>query len=306
MKVDHEVAGGFGLGEAADPVPGPGEVLVRVAAFSVNFGEVHGGPDGPGTGRVPGSEAAGVVEAAAADGTGPAVGSPVVTLGADGGWAQLRAVPSGLAAPLPAGTDPGRAATVGVAGTSALRAVRRLGDIDGERVLVTGATGGVGRFAIQLARRSGARPVAVTRRPERDGDALRALGAEEVVASAEQVEGPVRGVVDSVGGPQLVAAFDRLCEHGTLVTVGHSSGDDVVFPYGALLGRPGAHDRSLVTFFLLSTTDLAPDLTWLATEVDRGSLDPGIAWRGPWDDIASATTALLDRTLHGKAVVDIT
>ncbi|TWH18873.1 zinc-binding dehydrogenase [Prauserella rugosa] len=298
--------GAFTLSEVPDPSPALGEALVQVDAFTVNFGEIHGGLTPPQAGTVPGWEAAGVVVRAARDGSGPREGTPVLTLGVGGGWAELRAVPAHLMAPLSDGADLGAASTVGIAGASALRAIRRLGDVRGRRVLVTGATGGVGRFAVQLLRDAGAVPVAATRKVERRRAELIALGAAEVVPDPATVDGPVHGVVDTVGGDQLVSAYGLLAEGSVLVMVGHSSEQDVVFPYGSLLGGPGTHDRTLTSFFLLSTTpDLGDDLRMLADRVAAGELDPGIAWRGPWQSLSEATTAMLDRTLHGKAVVEV-
>ncbi|MEV5407878.1 zinc-binding dehydrogenase [Thermopolyspora sp. NPDC052614] len=172
-------------------------------------------------------------------------------------------------------------------------------------MLITGATGGTGGFAVQLARLAGAHVVASTGDPAAHGDALRALGADEVVAGAANVGEPVHGVLDMVGGPELVTAFDRLADGGTLVAVGRVMGKGEDFAWGALSGNRG-HDRSLVTFYLPAESAVAPDLTWLATKAASGVLRPHIAWRGPWDKAAEAVEALLGRRLHGKAVLDIT
>ncbi|MGW5442571.1 zinc-binding dehydrogenase [Streptomyces asiaticus] len=304
LLVDRSSPSGLRIGEAADPEPAPHQALVRVTATSLNYGEVAHRTEAP-DGTVLGWDAAGVVERAAADGSGPAAGTPVVTLGADGGWAELRAVDTGMLGLPPAGADPGAISTIPVAGGSALRALRRIGDTLGRRILITGATGGVGRYAVQLARLGGAYVIATTGDPATHGDDLRALGAHEVIATPEEVGEPVHGVVDMVGGPQLVAAYDKLAAHGTLVSVGHVTGQPETFPFGALYGNEGRHNRSIVTFYLLDRPDIGPDLGWLAERVATGDLDPQIAWRGGWDRAEQAVTALLDRRLHGKAVLDI-
>ncbi|MDT7729301.1 MAG: NADPH:quinone reductase [Actinomycetota bacterium] len=304
LLVDHSAPGRLRLGEAPEPRTTAGQALIRVTATSLNHGEIAGLEQAQ-EGAALGWDAAGIVERAAGDGSGPAAGTPVVTLGIDGAWAELRAVDTDLIGLVPDGADPGAISTVPVAGASALRALHRLGPILGKRVLITGATGGVGGYAVQLARLGGAHVVASTGNPAAHGESLRTLGAHEVVAGPLEVGDPVDGVIDLVGGSQLVQAYDRLTEHGTLVSVGHAANDGENFPFGAFFGDQGRHDRSIVTFFLLGCTGLAKNLTWLAKRVAAGELDPQISWRGSWDTASTATAALLERRLHGKAVLDL-
>ncbi|WP_374991189.1 zinc-binding dehydrogenase [Streptomyces sp. LHD-70] len=147
--------------------------------------------------------------------------------------------------------------------------------------------------------------MAVTGDPEARGEALRALGAHEVVGTPAAASEPVHGVVDLVGGKQLVEAYEKLAGGGTLVAVGHAAGDPEHFPYGALFGDEGRHDRTVAAFHLLGCTNLAPDLSWLAQQVAAGELDPGVSWRGSWQRAEEAADALLGRRLHGKAVLDL-
>lgn len=307
LTVDHTAPGHLALATVADPGPTAHQALIRVRSFSLNAGEVqHAIPEGE-AGTVPGWDAAGVVVREAADGSGPAVGTPVVTVGEYGAWAELRAVGTDLIGTVPEGADLGPISALPVAAGTALRALRRLGPILGRRVLVTGAGGGVGRFAAQLAARGGAHVTAVTSDPAK-AEALRALGAHEIVtdlAALQHLE-PVHGVIELVGGAHLVAAHGALAEHGVMVAAGHVSGDGERFPYGALFGNGRRHNRQIVTYYLLDdSAGLGADLTWLAALTARGELDPQVALRTDWTRVAHAAAELAGRRVPGKAVIDV-
>lgn len=303
MVVDHSAPGGLKLAEVPDPVPGDHEALVRVEAISLNYGELAFGLAYAPDGTVPGYDAAGVVVSAARDGSGPSVGAHVLTVGTAGGWASFRAVATDLIGVAPETASFEALSAAATAGSTALRAVRKLGPVLGRRVLVTGATGGVGRFAVQLAAMAGAYVVAVGQ-----DDGLRALGADEVVGAPEELKEPVAGVVDLVGGGLLASAFVKLDSHGVLVSVGHAAGAVAAFDYVEMFAAPEAlhrHDRTIVTLHLPAETGLAPDLSWLASSVTSGRLDPQITWRGDWQKLPEAAALLLDRKLHGKAVLTL-
>lgn len=284
--VDHASPSRLALREVPEPSPGPHEAVVEVRAFAPNRGDLEGLAGLP-DGLVPGWDAAGVVVAEAADGTGPRLGQAVVSLGTHGAWAQRRLVTAESVGVAPADADPHAMSAVPVAGTSALRGLRRLGPVLGKRVLVLGGTSAVGLFAVQLAARSGAHVVATTRDPG-SRELLHRLGAHEVVASASDLDQEVSGVVDLLGGSHLVAAFARLAPGGTLVALGHAAGEDEHLAYGALFGDSGLHDRSLTTFFLGAETGIGPDMTWLATEIHEGRIDPVVSAVHPWDELPEA------------------
>ncbi len=291
---------GLRLAEVTEPAPTSDQALVEVRAISLNFGELSYRTGLARPGRVHGWDAAGVVIAAAEDGSGPAPGTPVVTFGWDGAWARRRAVSTAEMAVLPAALDPGTAAALPVAGATALRAVRRLGSMLGHRVLITGASGGVGRFAVQLAARAGADVVASVGSPVR-GEGLGRLGATEIVIGPANVTGPVHGVLDNVGGTQLAEAFALLEPGGVALSIGKASGQSTTIDFERERHRSG--DRRIEPFVMGS--GLAEDLGYLVRLLDRGELDPQIGWRGPWERAPEAAEALLSRRVAGKAVLDI-
>jgi NADPH:quinone reductase len=293
LVVTENTPFGLALAETADPVAGAGEVLVDISHSSLNYGDVSSAP-GAVAGTVPGWDAAGVVAVAAADGTGPAVGTRVVSFGADGGWAQRRAVPLAELAVIPDSVDAGVAATLPVAGVTALRSLRASGSLLGKRVLVTGASGGVGRFAVQLAARAGAHVIAAARR----GDGLAELGAREVVADLGGLD-PVDVVIDNVGGGQLVEAFALTSPGGVLQSIGWTSGEPAVFPVYGTVGPA----KSLSSF--QAGVGFGPDLELLLGLVADGSLAVEVGWRGSWRNFDEAAGALLGRKVSGKAVLEI-
>jgi NADPH:quinone reductase-like Zn-dependent oxidoreductase len=288
------------LADVDEPVAAESDAIIQVRATALNFGEVHFIDRMRKPGEVPGWDAAGVVVQAAADGSGPPVGSRVVGFNGAGGWAQLRAVPTENLAVLPDSVDLGPAAALPVAGVTALQALRRLGPVVGRRVLITGASGGVGRFAVQLAARAGAHVIAAVGTAAR-GAGLTELGAAEVVVGLADVTEPVFGVLDNVGGQLLADAFRLVDDGGSAQSIGMASNQPTTIDFEAER-QFGVHKR-LEPFTV--RTPFAPDLNYLVELLAAGEIDPQIGLRTSWDEVADAAEALLDRRVAGKAVLDV-
>jgi NADPH2:quinone reductase len=290
------------LCELADPVPLPHEALVEVKAISLNRGECRR-LSTMDAGSVTGWDLAGEVGRAAADGSGPAVGARVVGLKNPGAWAQRAAVDTEFLAQLPDGITLEQAATLPVAGLTALLSLDIGGFVVGRRVLVTGASGGVGRFAIQLAKLGGAHVTAVARRTE----GLAELGADEVLTELTTDGEDFDVVLDGVGGSVLGTCLQRVAPLGTVISFASTLDEPVSYPAREFFAR--ASGAKLVGFYLFSilshSRSASTDLRRLAELVAAGRLDPQIDFVRPWTEAGEAIEALIDRRVAGKAVLRV-
>jgi NADPH2:quinone reductase len=291
------------LREVAEPQPAADEALVEVHAFSLNRGELFLLAMRPEGWRL-GQDVAGVVVQAAADGSGPKEGTRVVALVDGGGWAQRVAAPTARMAALPDNVSFASAATLPVSGLTALRTVRLGGALLGRRVLITGAAGGVGSFAVQLAALAGAEVIGVVGRPER-ATHLTERGATATVTSIQEAEGLFDLILESAGGSSLAGAISKVAPQGTIVMFGNSSIQETPFNLANFVGHAEAR---LIAFFIYesgSPASMGVDLATLVSLVASGKLTPEIGLADSWHNLSRAVTALRDRNVNGKAVLHI-
>ena len=298
LVADPTAAVTMRMADVPEPQPRADQLVVEVRHVSLNYGDLMDAVSG----RIPpggvlGSDLAGVVVEAAADGSGPAVGARIVAL-AEGAYAERVAVATSSVAELPDAVELAVAAALPVAGLAGLRTLRAAGSLLGRRVLVTGASGGVGRFAVQLAAAGGSHVIASVGSTAR-GDGLSELGADEVVVGLSGIERPVDVVLDNVGGPQLVAAWELLAPGGSLHSIGWTSGEPAVLNPYATVGPV----KSLSAYLTLAP--FADDLATLAALVADGALGVEIGWSGSWERIGEAATELRERRVRGKAVLEV-
>ena len=290
------------LREAPPPFPGPSEALIEVRAFGINRGELNLVATRP-DGWRPGQDIAGVIVRPATDGSGPAVGTRVVALVDGAGWANFVPAPTSRIGLLPDAVSFEAAATLPVAGLTALRALRLGGSLLGRRVLITGASGGVGHFAVQLAAASGARVTAAVGHAER-GHLMRELGAHEAVSSVDDLNGSFDLILESVGGAWLTAAAKLVAAGGTVAFYGNSSREASSFSFNDFRGHARAR---LCPFFVYESgpPSFGSDLTLLATLVADGKLKAVFGFKESWHRLNDALVGLRERQYSGKAVLTL-
>ncbi|WP_329395579.1 zinc-binding dehydrogenase [Streptomyces melanogenes] len=292
-----EAARPVAFAEVPQPVQEPDEALIKVEAFAPNRGETFL-LEHPRPGLLPGKDVAGLVVQAAADGSGPGIGARVVGHPALGGWAEYAAVPTHSLAVLPDSVDSVRAAALPLAGITALRLLRTAGSLAGRRVLLTGASGGVGHYVTELAVGAGAELTAVTATPVR-GERLAELGAR-VVHDVAAAQGPFDVVLESTGGPELPIALAKVRPGGLLVWFGQASRSPVTLDFFELFKGP---ERVTIQHFHYAGAPYGSDLAALVRLVERGLLHPEIGRIADWTETADTLVDLRERRIRGKAVL---
>jgi NADPH:quinone reductase-like Zn-dependent oxidoreductase len=312
----------FDLVETATPAPADDEVLVRVRATSVNPYDWHfmrGEPSivrlmpGPFGLRAPkfailGCDMAGEVEAVGKSVTGFRPGDEVFGLLKSGAFAEYVSVRAGELVRKPANLSYEQAAAVPMAAVTALLAVRDVGGVKpGQQVLVNGASGGVGTFAVQIARALGASVAGVC--SARHVDLVRSLGAEEVIdyGTADFTRGGQRYdvLLDIAGSRPAVACRQALTRRGTLVLVG-GQGGRWVQPMGHMLAAfavaPFMSQRVALT---QATAPGRKELLAVAELIEDGTVTPVIDRGYPFAELPAAVRYQEEGHAAGKVVVSL-
>ena len=312
------------LTDVDTPVPAADEVLVRVRATSVNPYDWHhmrGEPRVarlmPGTlglrapkFRILGCDMAGQVEAVGRDVTEFGPGDDVFALLEHGGFAEYVSVPERLLARKPGNLSYEQAAAVPMAAVTALLGLRDVGRIEpGQKVLVNGASGGVGTFAVQIARALGARADAVCSAP--NADLVRSIGADDVIDYASKDftrTGRHYDVLLDIAGSRPVSACRRvLAPRGTLVLIGGPAGrwlQPAGHVFSSLAMAPLVPQR-IAMADTVSCTAKKQILMTLTTLIEDGKVSPVISRRYLFHDIHDAVRYQEQGHVPGKVIVTI-
>jgi NADPH:quinone reductase-like Zn-dependent oxidoreductase len=289
--------------------PDRDEVGVKVTAISLNRGETRRALQIAEPGWRPGWDFAGIVETEAADDSGPKRGTRVVGLLPSGAWAERVNCRTHAVAALPDAVSDARASTLPVAGLTALHALRQGGLLLGRKVLVDGASGGVGHLACQLASAAGALVLGHIRRDEHRAAVAEWCGDRVVLGrdlAAAKPHSPFWLILDSLGGSALSAALGMLQPSGTCVTFGVSEASSTTFESREFFGTGGARLYGLTLFHELMSVERASiGLGLLAELIAAKKLRPQIAVEAAWSEIGAIAQRLIDREFTGKAVLHI-
>jgi NADPH2:quinone reductase len=284
----------------ADPVALQGTVVIDVECFSLNSGEVRRLRTGQfEEGTVPGWDCVGVVTAVGCGSDPSLYGKRVAAKLSIGSWAE-RCVANELdLAIVPPGVSPSAAATIPISGATALAALSQFGSLVGRTVLITGATGSVGRFAIQLAKIAGA---TVTALVDRDtvSAGLSELGADRLFSELDQIA-EADFVIEMLGGPTLVRCSEVLASNGLLLSIGWSSRLPAVFSGNSLFGRSGCSMQSFTLGEHYAGVLIGKLLELLAC----GRLKPEVRLESSWSLFGETIDMVAQRGLSGKAILHV-
>jgi NADPH:quinone reductase len=298
--------------EHPDPVPGAGEVLVRVRAAGLNGADMMQRrglyPAPPGSPQdIPGLELAGEVQALGAGAQRFAAGDRVMAIVGGGGQAELAVVHERQLMPVPAALDWPEAGGVPEVSTTAHDAIFTQGELrPGERLLVHGGAGGVGTAAIQLAKAAGARVTATVRREELRAQ-VAALGAEAIAPEGFAEHGPFDVILELVGAPNLVDDMSALAAGGRICVIGVSAGAKAELNLLALMGKRARIHGSTLRARPLEEKALAARR--LEREVlplfEMGALSVPVAETFPLDDASAAYERFAAGGKLGKIVLTL-
>lgn len=299
-----------------DPVPGPGQLVVDVAAAGINFPDVLliGGKyqiKNP-LPFVPGREAAGVV-AGVGDGVDTfKPGDRVIALPETGAFAEKCLVDAALVTPMPDTMDYAQAAGFTITYGTSYHALKQSAGLEpGETVLVLGAAGGVGITAVQIAKAMGARVIAAASSEDKL-EFARSAGADETInytetglrsAVRDRVGKGVNVIYDPVGGKLAEEALRALAWHGRYLVVGFASGEIPRFPANlALLKEASIIGVWWGTWAQKNPEGQAQNMRELAELVEAGKLEPRVTGSYTLDDFSRAFRAITERRVLGKVV----
>ena len=303
LVADPTASPPLSLADVPEPAPGPGELLLDMEAASVNRGEIRtAGKQPPGT--VIGWDVAGTVAAVGEGVTTFDVGERVVTLSPGGGsFAERVAVPAEWTAPLPSACDFVPAATLPVAGVTAAGTLRLARTHAGDRVLVTGAAGGVGQFTLQLALQAKATVTGQAASEERAA-AVRATGAEALVhpGDGSPVDGEFDVVLDGIGGPMLGPLLTATAANGRVVVYGNSADAESTFRVETFYSK-GVTIYGFRVFTSVPPAQAVKDMATLADQVASGALSVKVQATAPLADALSLIADLYARKVTGKVVL---
>jgi NADPH2:quinone reductase len=307
VLINHSKVGQLEIGETTVPDQQPGEALVAVRAFSLNRGDLKRTEVGQ-DGDQAGWDFSGTVEQASLDGSGPPKGARVVGLSRRReGFAELVTVPTVDLAAIPDGVSFPDAAALPVAGLTALYSLERCERLLGSNVLITGASGGVGVFACQLAVQMGANVYGQIRHQEHES-LIASTGAAPVLTtdgSTVSEYGPFRSIIDGVGGSLLANVLPSLSEDGRAVLYGFTESKNSDIGVADLIFTGAGRIEGFYLFRETEFESCAKGLTRLARLVDAGRLDCHVTVTEDWSKVGTVADDLSHRRLAGKAVLTI-